>query len=56
MAIYINGEKIGDKAIQAEMDRLAPQYEQLVSRLDTEESKKRLYEWSKENQIGRAHV
>ncbi|MBN1456397.1 MAG: peptidylprolyl isomerase [Sedimentisphaerales bacterium] len=51
MAIYINGEKIDDETIQAEMDRLAPQYEQLVAKLDTDEGKRQLYEWSKENLI-----
>jgi peptidyl-prolyl cis-trans isomerase C len=51
MAIYINGEKIDDQVIQAEMDRLAPQYEQLVAKLDTEGGRKQLYEWSKENLI-----
>jgi peptidyl-prolyl cis-trans isomerase C len=51
MAVYINGEKIDDQVIQAEMDRLAPQYEQLVAKLDTEGGKKRLYEWSKENLV-----
>jgi len=56
MAIYISGEKIEEQDIHAEMDRLAPQYEQLVSKLDTEESKKQLYEWSKENLIERVLI
>ena len=51
MTVYVNGEEIDDQTIQTEMDRLAPQYEQLVTKLDTEGGKKQLYEWSKENLI-----
>lgn len=54
MTLYINGEKIEDQQIQAEADRLAPQYEQLVGSLDSEDGKKQLYNWSRENLIEQA--
>lgn len=49
MTLYVNNEKIEDAAVQAETDRLAPQYEQLVEKLDNDDSKQQLTEWSREN-------
>ncbi len=54
MALYVNGEKIEDQRIQAEAGRLRPQYEQLVASLDSEDSKKQLHDWSRENLIEQA--
>jgi len=54
MALYVNGEKIEDQQIRAEAERLAPQYEQLVASLDSEDSKKQLHDWSRENLIEQA--
>ncbi|MCK5565569.1 MAG: peptidylprolyl isomerase [Planctomycetes bacterium] len=51
MTLYVNNEKIEDQAIKAEAERLTPQYEQLVEKLDNDDSKKRLTEWSRENLI-----
>lgn len=51
MALYVNSEKIEDHQIQAEAERLAPQYEQLVGSLDSEDGKKQLHDWSRENLI-----
>ena len=39
MTLHVNNEKIEDEVIKAEAERLAPQYEQLVAKLDTEDSK-----------------
>ncbi len=51
MALYVNNEKIDDQAVKEEADRLAPQYEQLVEKLDNDDSKEQLNEWSRENLI-----
>jgi len=56
MALYINGEKIDDKEIKAEADRLRPHYEQVFSSDDKKEKQdyeKQLHEWSRENVIER---
>jgi len=54
MALYVNSEKIEDQQIQAEAERLRPQYEQLVASLDSEDTKKQLHDWSRENLIEQA--
>lgn len=56
MALYINGEKIDNKEIKAEVERLRPHYEQIFSSDDKKEKKdyeKQLHDWSRENIIER---
>jgi len=54
MALYVNGEKVGDSEIQEEFDKLRPQYDQMVQSESLEEHLGQLYEWSRENVIERA--
>ena len=53
MTLYINGEKIDEKEIQEEFDKLRPQYDQVVNSQTLEEHLGQLYEWSRENIIER---
>jgi len=53
MAITVNGERIEDKEIQQEADRLRPSYEQAFADLDAEQREAQLLDWSKENVIER---
>jgi len=48
---YVNGEKIGEEAIQAEMEKLRPDYERVFADKPHAERQKQLYEWSRENVI-----
>jgi len=51
MTLYVNSEKIGEEAIQAEVQKLRPEYERVFSDHPEAERKKQLYEWSRENVI-----
>ena len=51
MALYVNGEKIGEEAIQAEVEKLRPDYERVFADKPQAERQKQLYEWSRENVI-----
>ncbi|MHC4755088.1 MAG: peptidylprolyl isomerase [Planctomycetota bacterium] len=51
MALTVNGEKIEDKIIQEESERLRPEYEQVFAEMAAEERESQLLEWSKENVI-----
>ena len=53
MTLYVNGEKIDDKEIQKEFEKLRPQYDQAVRSESPEEHLGQLYEWSRENIIER---
>jgi len=53
MALYVNGEKVEDNEIQAEMEKLRPQYEQVIDIEDKELREKQLHDWSCENVIER---
>jgi hypothetical protein len=51
MALYINGEKIDEKHIQAEVEKLRPDYERVFADKPADERQKQLHEWSRENVI-----
>ncbi|MBN1125441.1 MAG: peptidylprolyl isomerase [Sedimentisphaerales bacterium] len=51
MALYVNGEKIDDKEIQAEAEKLRPRYEQVFSEMPAEDRETQLMDWSRENVI-----
>jgi len=51
MSLYINGEKIADKEIEAEMEKLRPDYERVFVEQSPAEQEKQLREWSRENVI-----
>jgi len=51
MALYVNGEKIADKEIEAEMEKLRPDYERVFVEQSPAEQEKQLREWSRENVI-----
>ena len=51
MALYVNSEKIGEEAIQAEVEKLRPDYERVFADQPEAERQKQLYEWSRENVI-----
>ncbi|MCK4628136.1 MAG: peptidylprolyl isomerase [Sedimentisphaerales bacterium] len=53
MTLYVNGEKIDDKEIQEEFEKLRPQYDQAIRSENPEEHLGQLYEWSRENIIER---
>jgi len=56
MALYINGEEIDQKVIEAEAERLRPHYEEVFATDDEKEKQdyeKQLMEWSRENVIER---
>ena len=53
MTLYVNGEKIDNKEIQAEFEKLRPQYDQAIRSESPEEHLGQLYEWSRENIIER---
>jgi parvulin-like peptidyl-prolyl isomerase len=51
MTLYVNGEKIDAKDIQAEMEKLRPDYERVFADKPVDQRQKQLYEWSRENLI-----
>jgi parvulin-like peptidyl-prolyl isomerase len=51
MALYVNGEKVDEKAIQKEAERLRGPYERLMEDKTEEERNTQLYNWSRENVI-----
>jgi len=53
MAIVVNGERIEDRDIQQEVQRLRPSYEQAFTELDPARREAQLSEWSRENVIER---
>ncbi|MBN1506302.1 MAG: peptidylprolyl isomerase [Sedimentisphaerales bacterium] len=53
MAIVVNGERIEDRDIQQEVQRLRPSYEQAFTEMDPDKREAQLGEWSKENVIER---
>jgi len=53
MAIVVNGERIEDRDIQQEVQRLRPSYEQAFTEMDPAKREAQLCEWSKENIIER---
>jgi len=53
MALYVNGEKVDEKEILDEVDRLRPDYERVFADQKPEEQQQQLYEWSRENVIER---
>jgi parvulin-like peptidyl-prolyl isomerase len=53
MAIVVNGERIEDRDIQQEVERLRPSYEQAFVQMDPKEREAQLLDWSKENVIER---
>jgi peptidyl-prolyl cis-trans isomerase C len=54
MAIIVNGERIEDAQIQAEVERLRPSYEKTFADKPAQEREAELLEWSQENLIERA--
>ncbi len=53
MPLIINGEKISDSLIVAEIDRLRPEYQETFSEQPPEMQETQLLEWAKENVIER---
>ena len=53
MTLIVNGERIEDAAIQKEVERLRPRYEQVFAERDPKEREAQLLEWSRENVIER---
>ncbi len=53
MTLYVNGEKVDERLIQEEIERLRPQYQRVFADQNPEQSEKQLYEWSRENVIER---
>ncbi len=53
MALIVNGERIEDSAIQKEVDRLRPRYEEVFAEQEPKEREAQLLEWSRENVIER---
>lgn len=51
MTLYVNGEKVTDEQITAEMDRLRPHYQQAFADQKPEQQESQLREWSRENVI-----
>jgi hypothetical protein len=50
----VNGERIEDSAIQKEVERLRPRYEEVFADMNSAEREKQLLEWSKQNVIEKA--
>jgi parvulin-like peptidyl-prolyl isomerase len=53
MTLIVNGERIEGAAIQKEVERLRPRYEQVFAEQDPKEREAKLLEWSRENVIER---
>jgi parvulin-like peptidyl-prolyl isomerase len=51
MALYVNGEKVDQARIEAEAERLRPEYEKAFADQSPEERQTQLLEWSRENVI-----
>ena len=51
MTLYVNGEKVDDRLIANEADKLRPQYEQVFAEMPAEERQKQLMDWSRENVV-----
>jgi len=49
--LYVNGEKIDESQVQAEVEKLRPDYERVFADKPQAERQKQLYEWSRENVI-----
>ncbi len=53
MTLIVNGEKIEEKEIQEEAERLRPRYEEVFADKDPKEREDQLLEWSRENVLER---
>ena len=53
MAIVVNGERIEDRDIQQEIERLRPSYEQVFTDMEPAEREAQLQDWARENIIER---
>lgn len=53
MTLIVNGEKIDEKEIQQEIERLRPRYEEVFADKDPKEREAQLLEWSQENVVER---
>ncbi len=51
MTLFVNGEKIDDAVIDAEISRLRPSYQQVFKDQSEAEQEKQLAEWARENVI-----
>ncbi len=51
MALYVNDEKVDPKQIEAEVEKLRPDYERVFTDQKPEEREKQLGEWSRENVV-----
>lgn len=51
MFLYVNGEKIEPQRIEAEIERLRPEYERVFASMESGQRESQLAEWSKENLI-----
>lgn len=53
MALLVNGEKVEDRVIQQEVERLRPHYEQVFADKDPKQREAQLLDWSRENIVER---
>lgn len=53
MALVVNGERIDDREIEREIERLRPRYEQVFAQQPLQEREAQLRQWSRENVIER---
>ena len=51
--LFINEEKVEDRLIEEEANRLRPHYQSVFTEQTKEEQEKQLWEWAKENVIER---
>jgi hypothetical protein len=51
MAIIVNGERIEDREVEREMERLRPSHERAFADMETDERENQLHTWSRENVI-----
>jgi parvulin-like peptidyl-prolyl isomerase len=56
MTLYVNDEAVDEQEINAEVERLRPQYEQVFADQTKVQQEKQLYEWSRENVIERVLI
>lgn len=56
MALYVNDELVDEQEVNAEVERLRPQYERVFADQTPDQQQKQLYEWSRENVLERVLI
>ncbi len=51
MALYVNGEKVGEGDIRSEAEKMRPRYEQVFVDMEPDEREEQLLSWSRENVV-----